>query len=111
THAERARGLGVTPDTLERWLIRVLEAWRDAQPDSLIEPWDFHYQNGEASRLLSARIPRDSLRPITERYYRALGADPVRLRVHYDLDPRPGKYPVSFTDFGARDPVEPWIFT
>jgi len=109
--AERARGLGVTPDTLERWLIRVLEAWRDAQPDSLIEPWDFHYQNGEASRLLSARIPRDSLRPITERYYRALGADPVRLRVHYDLDPRPGKYPVSFTDFGARDPVEPWIFT
>jgi oligoendopeptidase F len=31
--------------------------------------------------------------------------------VHYDLEPRPGKYPVSFTDFGARDPVEPWIFT
>ena len=109
--AERARGLGVTADTLERWLVAVLGSWRDTQPDSMIEPWDFHYGSGEASRLLSARIPRDSLRPITERYYRGLGADPVRLRVHYDLDPRPGKYPVSFTDFGARDPVEPWVFT
>src|ERR1043166_7300679 len=85
--AERARALGVAPDTVERWLVRLLEAWRGVTPDSLIEPWDFHYQAGEASRLLA------------------------RLRVHFDLAPRPGKYPVSFTDFGGRAPIEPWIFT
>jgi hypothetical protein len=109
--AERASGLGVEPDTADRWLVRVLEAWRALEPDTLIEPWDSHYGTGEASRLLSPRIPRDSLRPLTERYYRALGADPRRLGVHFDLEPRPGKYPVSFTDFGGRNPVEPWIFT
>jgi hypothetical protein len=109
--AERARALGVAPDTVERWLVRLLEAWRGVTPDSLIEPWGFHYQAGEASRLLSPLIPRDSLRPLVERYYRALGADLARLRVHFDLAPRAGKYPVSFTDFGGRAPIEPWIFT
>ena len=109
--AARARALGISPDSLEGWLVAVLEAWRSIGPDSLIEPWDFYYLNGAASRTLSPRIPLDSLRPLTSRYYRALGADPDSLRVHYDLTPRPGKYPVSFTDFGARDPVEPWIFT
>jgi hypothetical protein len=108
---ERARGLGVSSDSLERWLLAVLEAWRATMPDTLLEPWDFYYLTGEASRLLSGTIPLDSLRPLTDRYYRALGADPARLRVHYDLVPRSGKYPVSFTDFGARDPIEPWIFT
>ena len=108
---ERARGLGVASDSLEQWLVSVLEAWRGTVPDSLVEPWDFYYLTGEASRLLSARVPKDSLRPLADRFYRELGADPVRLGVHYDLAPRPGKYPVSFTDFGARDPIEPWIFT
>ena len=56
-------------------------------------------------------MPLDSLEPLTNRYYRTLGADPAKLRVHYDLVPRPGKYPVSFTDFGGRKPIEPWIFT
>lgn len=109
--AERARGLGVAPDTLERWLVAVLEAWRATMPDTLLEPWDWYYLTGEASRLLSPRVPRDSLPALANRYYRELGADPTRLGVHYDLVPRPGKYPVSFTDFGGRDPIEPWIFT
>ncbi len=108
---ERARGLGVAPDSLEEWLVAVLTAWRETMPDTLLEPWDWYYLTGEASRRLSARIPRDSLRPLANRFYASLGADPNRLRVHYDLAPRPGKYPVSFTDFGARDPIEPWIFT
>jgi hypothetical protein len=109
--AERARSLGVPSDTLEQWLVAVLEAWRAGMPDTMLEPWDFYYLTGAASRLLSPRVPLDSLMPLTNRYYRALGADPVRLRVHYDLMPRPGKYPVSFTDFGGRNPIEPWIFT
>ncbi len=109
--AERARSLGVHPDTLERWLVLVLETWRAGMPDTLLEPWDFYHLTGSASRLLGARVPLESLQPIANRFYRALGADPLRLRVHYDLVPRPGKYPVSFTDFGGRRPIEPWIFT
>ncbi len=109
--AQRARSLGVSSDTLEQWLVSVLEAWHAGMPDTLVEPWDFYYLTGAASRMLSARVPLDSLAPLTNRYYRALGADPVKLRVHYDLVPRPGKYPVSFTDFGGRNPIEPWIFT
>ena len=108
---ERARQLGLSPDTVERWLERVLQAWRAAMPDTLLEPWDWYHMTGEAGRLLSPRIPRDSLEPIVNRYYRELGADPVALGVHYDLTPRPGKYPISFTDFGGRAPIEPWIFT
>lgn len=108
---ERARGLGVAPDSLEQWLVAVLTAWRASMPDTLLEPWDWYYLTGETSRRLSPRIPRDSLQAVVNRYYRSLGADPLKLRVHYDLVPRPGKYPVSFTDFGARDPIEPWIFT
>jgi len=108
---ERARSLGVRPDTLEQWLVSVLDAWRAGMPDTLLEPWDFYYLTGAASRMLSTRVPLDFLEPLANRYYRALGADPVRLGVHYDLVPRPGKYPVSFTDFGGRKPIEPWIFT
>ena len=44
--AEQARASGVPPDSLERWLLRVLERWRDVNPDSLIEPWDWFYQTG-----------------------------------------------------------------
>ncbi len=109
--AERARGLGIEPDTLERWLTAVLEGWRAAAPDTLLEPWDFYYRTGETARRLSPRIPRDSLEVLANRFYRDLGADPVKLGVRYDLIPRPGKYPISFTDFGGRNPVEPWIFT
>jgi len=109
--AERAAALGVPADSVEPWLVRVLEAWRATLPDTLIEPWDFHYLTGQASRDLSPRIPLDSLRPIAERFYRDLGADPAALGVHFDLVPRPGKYPISFANFGARDPIEPWIFT
>lgn len=109
--AERARALGVPPDSVESWLVAVLRAWRRTLPDTLVEPWDFYYRNGEASRLLSPRIPLDSLRPLVTRFYAALGANLDQLRVHFDLVPRPGKYPISFTDFGARDPIEPWIFT
>ncbi len=109
--ARRARSLGVPADTLELWLVAVLDAWRASMPDTMLEPWDVYHLMGAMSRTLSGKVPLDSLVPLTNRYYRALGADPVKLRVHYDLVPRPGKYPVSFTDFGGRKPIEPWIFT
>jgi hypothetical protein len=116
--ARRVTELGFVPDSVEAWLERLLETWRGALPDSVWEPWDLYYAMGAASRRLSPRIPRDSLRPVSERFYRSLGADPGVLHVHYDLDPRAGKDPVAFTTFGDRPGLvdgawrtgEPWVF-
>jgi oligoendopeptidase F len=83
---------------VEDWLEQILKTWSEVNGDQQIEPWDFRYQAGEADRLLEPFIPRESLQPITERYYRDLGADLERLGVLYDLDPRPGKAPLAYSD-------------
>ena len=109
--AAQARSSGVPPDSLERWLLSVLETWRDATPADLVEPWDWYWETGRASRALSPRIPLDRLTGLNAAVYRTLGADLRTLRVRYDLVPREGKTPVAFTTFGARAPViEPWVF-
>jgi hypothetical protein len=113
-----ARLAGVPPDSVEPWLLAILAAWRDAAPDSLIEPWDWHYLAGRPARELGARVPRDRLAELNAAVYRAVGADPGRLRVLYDLEPREGKTPVAFCTFGARPrlvagrwtPGEPSVF-
>jgi len=105
----RARELGVGPDTLEEGLVRILDAWRATLPDTLFEPWDFYYHNGEASRLLSPLVPKDSLLPINRRFYRALGADPVAMEIRYDIEPRSGKYPIAFSDIARRNPMRAWV--
>jgi hypothetical protein len=110
--------LGVDPDSVALWLEGVLSAWRAAQPDTLLEPWDWYHYTGAADRRLSPRIPRDRLLPINRAWYRSLGADPDSLRIRYDLDPRAGKYPVAYTTFGDRPyrttdgwwPGEPTVF-
>lgn len=116
--ARTAATFGIDEREAERWLVQALRAWRGALPDTLVEPWDYYWETGAAGRVLSPRIPRDSLLTLVERYYRSLGVDPDVVGVHYDIDPRPGKYPVSYTTFGAR-PVErggswvraePWVF-
>ena len=119
-HLRRAARLGIPGDSVESWLVAALEAWRDVQPEGLIEPWDWYYRNGEADRHLSSRIPRDSLLAINHAFYRSLGADPVALGVQYDVEPRADKYPIAYTTFGARPqqrasgggwwPGEPWVF-
>ena len=117
--AERAAGFGLTESQLEGWLVRALEGWRATLPDTVLEPWDFHHFVGAASRRLSPLIPRDSLIGLNRRFYETLGAPVDSLGVRYDLDPRPGKYPTSYTTFGARPILkggrwvrsEPWIFT
>jgi hypothetical protein len=109
---------GVAPDSLEPWLLAILTTWRDAGPDSLSEPWNWFYANGGTSRALGSRITREQLTRINARVYRSLGADPERLRVQYDLDPRDGKTPVAYTTFGLRPRLidgswragEPWVF-
>jgi hypothetical protein len=116
--ARQARLSGVPPDSLERWLLAILETWRDANPDSMIEPWDWYYRTGRAARTLGGRISRERLTELNAEVYRALGADLAALNVRYDLEPREGKTPVAFCDFGARPrlrdggwtPGEPSVF-
>ncbi len=113
-----ARSLGLDPESGDSTLVRILRAWRDHTPATMLEPWDWYYENGAASRLLSPRINRAALREINDRFYRDQGADPTTLGVHYDLDPREGKTPVAFTQFGkaARErrgrygESEAWVF-
>lgn len=101
-HDARARALGVEPDSVAPWLERVLEAWRGALPDSVVEPWDWYHYTRGAERRLASRVPRENLLPITRRWFKALGADPDSLRIQYDIEPRQGKYPVAYTTFGDR---------
>jgi hypothetical protein len=116
--ARQARLSGVPPDSLERWLVAILETWRDVNPDSMIEPWDWYYRTGRPSRELGGRISRERLTELNAEVYRALGADLAALNVRYDLEPREGKTPVAFCDFGARPrlrdgrwtPGEPSVF-
>ncbi|MEP7383011.1 MAG: hypothetical protein ABI910_15075 [Gemmatimonadota bacterium] len=113
-----ARSLGLDPASVDSTLVRILRAWRDHTPATMLEPWDWYYENGAASRLLSPRINRAALREINDRFYKDQGADPTTLGVHYDLDPREGKTPVAFTQFGkaARErrghygESEAWVF-
>jgi hypothetical protein len=97
-----ARAIGVETAEIERWLVQVLEAWRDANPADPIEPWDFRYRNGAANRELEAKIPAATLLPVNERFYRDLGADLGLLKVVFDLAPRPDKSPLAYSDFLAR---------
>jgi len=97
-----ARAIGVEPPVVERWLVQVLEAWREASPPQAVEPWDYRYLNSAANRQLEARIPPESLRPVNERFYRDLGADLAALGVVLDLAPRLGKSPLAYTDFLVR---------
>lgn len=116
--AEQARASGVPPDSLERWLLRVLETWREVNPDSLIEPWDWFYWTGLTSRRLSPLIPLERLPSLNRQVYRSLGADLGALGVRYDLEPREGKTPVAYCTFGRRPRLingnwragEPFVF-
>lgn len=116
----KAPAFGLSTAELERWLTRALHQWRAAMPDTLMEPWDWYYYAGEASRLLSPRLPAVAdLARVNQLFYRSIGAEPERLGIRYDLFPRVGKDPVAFTDFGSRRrwslrgwvPAEPWVFT
>ena len=100
-----ARAIGVETGDIERWLVQILEAWREASPEAMVEPWDYRYLNSPANRQLEAKIPAQSLLPANERFYRDLGADLGKLAVVFDLEPRPDKSPLAYTDFLRRGRV------
>jgi hypothetical protein len=94
-----ARDIGIDAAEVERWLVQILDAWRESSGDTMVEPWDFRFQAGEADRLLGTYIPRESLQPINQRYYRDLGADLEQMGTLYDLSPRPEKAALAYTEF------------
>ncbi|HKN34406.1 MAG TPA: hypothetical protein VJX16_14305 [Terriglobales bacterium] len=94
-----ARDVGIDPAEVERWLVQILDAWRESSGDVMVEPWDFRFQAGEADRLLGIYIPRESLQPINQRYYRDLGAELALMGTLYDLAPRPEKAALAYTEF------------
>lgn len=97
-----ARTIGVSPALVERWLEQILDTWHrmdDARP---VEPWNYFYRSREANRRLSTATATDVFASVNERYYQDLGVDLKKLGVLYDLDPRPGKAPLAYTDFVTR---------
>lgn len=94
-----ARDVGIDPPEVERWLVRILDAWRESSGDVMVEPWDYRFRAGAADRLLDAYIPRESLQPINQRYYRDLGADLQQMGTLYDLAPRADKAALAYTEF------------
>lgn len=116
---QAARSLGFDASQTEATLVRILSTWRDRTPSTLIEPWDWWYDNGEASRFLSPRLGnRDALVTVNTNFYRDQGADLAKLGVRFDLEPRAGKTPVAFTQFGQPSRrrgreftlAEAWVF-
>jgi hypothetical protein len=97
-----ARTVGVSAAQTERWLERILDTWRQVSGDTAVEPWDYRFEGGAADRELGAVISRTALQPLSERYYRDLGLDLAKAAVIYDLDPRPGKAPLAYTDYVRR---------
>ncbi len=97
-----ARTVGVPASEAEHWLEQVLDAWRQVSEGGMLEPWDYRFASGAAERALGAAIPRAALLPLNERYYRDLGLDVVQAAVIYDIEPRPGKAPLAYTDYVRR---------
>ena len=112
--------LGVPPAQAESWLTSVLTEWSERAPAAPIEPWDFSYRMGSASRALSPGLTAARLTEANAAFYRSLGADPAVLGIRYDVEPRPGRppQPYAFTTFGRASrevagvwrPGELWVF-
>lgn len=102
---EAAHTLGISATEAERWLVRILETWRQVSAARMIEPWDYRFEGGAAERQLAAAIPREALQPLNQRYYQDLGLDLAGSQVIYDLDTRAGKAPLAYTDYVRRGRV------
>jgi len=89
--------LGLPARAAERWLEQALEAWSKAGGTETLEPWDFRYGYASATRTVQACAHQ--LEDANARFFDDLGANLARLGVIEDLDARPGKAPIDYTDF------------
>src|SRR5262249_34978312 len=96
---QAARTLGVPGGEPERWLERILDTWRQVSGEATSEPWDYRAEAHAGVRALDESIPVGGMRALNQRYYLDLGLDLARAGVIYDLEPRPGKAPLAYTDF------------
>ena len=103
---DAARTLGISPAEAERWLVRILDTWRQVSGAADVEPWDYYFAGGAAERELAAAIPLASLVALNQRYYQDLGLDLAGAQVLYDLNPRAGKAPLAYTDYVRRGRME-----
>ena len=101
-----ARTVGVHAEETERWLVNILETWRQVSGDSEAEPWDYRFQANTGVSALSEVIPVDGMQQLNQRYYADLGLDLAGAGVIYDLQPRTGKAPLAYTDFVIRGRLE-----
>jgi hypothetical protein len=99
--AAAARAIGVTVPEVEQWLVKILEAWRDATGPEMVEPWDYRFAIGEGGRRLQPSFPAVIL-AVDHRFYKDLGVDLDALGVVYDIKTRPNKSPLAYTDFLTR---------
>ena len=97
-----AKTVGASAEDVEKWLVQILDAWRKTNDGRPMEPWDYRFRAGATERELGETIAREALQPINERFYRDLGAQFGAWNVIYDLDPRPGKAPLAYTDYVKR---------
>jgi hypothetical protein len=114
-----ARALGIDPSSVEPWLRTILETWREAGVTGPIEPWDERYAIGGFARSYPDELSLAELRRINDACYAALGADPARLGIRYDIEPRSGRGPVPVAfmldvDIPRRTPAgwtpgEQWV--
>ena len=116
--------VGLAPKAFEPVLHDILAAWRAVCGPGRIEPWDYRYAVGAASRRLDGLVAADRLLPLNRDYLRALGADPDALGIRYDVLPRPGRPPIPLAvtkgmggwaadqqdPAGRWAPRPPWVF-
>jgi hypothetical protein len=97
-----AKTIGVSSQEVEHWLEQILNTWSQVDGGEMVEPWNYLHHGGEATRRLSAVTAKDTFMSVNLRYYRDLGANLQQLGILYDLEARPGKAPLAYTDFVTR---------
>jgi hypothetical protein len=116
--------VGMPPEAFEPLMRDIMAAWRTVLGPGRIEPWDYRYAIGAASRRLDHLLTLDRLLALNREYLGALGADPDALGIRYDVLPRPGRPPIplAFTlgmggwaadqpdATGPWTPRPPWVF-
>ena len=118
-----ADAVGLPTGSLESTLRTILAAWRDVLGPGRLEPWDYWFAVGAVARRLDHLVTLDGLLDLNGRYLAALGADPTRLGIAYDVMPRNGRpaIPVAFCigmgawaddqpPAGPWTPRPPWVF-